>query len=72
MFPKCTGYRVVIICSSENEEKSHIIMKLHSCRRQFAEPTNDDHIKRYLKAHFTANLKPETMLKNAASVDCEK
>ena len=68
-----TGYRLVIICSNENEEKSLIISRLHRCRRQFAEPKNDDQLKCYLKAHFTGQMKSRALLAFAASsVDCEK
>ena len=59
----------MIVCSNENEEKSLIITKLHNCRRQFAEPTNDNQIKQYLKAHFTAYLKSMPSHASAASVD---
>lgn len=48
-----TGYRLVIVCSNENEEQSHIINKLHRYRRQFAEPANDEQMRLYLKSHLT-------------------
>ena len=49
-------YRLVIICSNEEEEKSHIISKLHSCRRPFAQKLDEDQCKRYLKTHFTGQV----------------
>lgn len=68
-----TGYRLVIICSNENEEKSLIISRLHRCRRQFAEPKNDDQLKCYLKVHFTDQMKSRALHALAASsVDHEK
>lgn len=47
-----TDYRLVIICSNEEEEKSHIISKLHSCRRPFPLMLDSEQCQRYLKAHF--------------------
>lgn len=68
-----TGYRLVIICGNENEEKSLVISRLHRCRRQFAEPKNDDQFKGYLKAHFTGKMKSRAVHALAASsVDQEK
>ena len=49
-------YRLVIVCSNEEEEKSHIISKLHSCRRPFAQKLDTDQCQRYLKAHFTGQV----------------
>ena len=67
------GYRLVIICGNENEEKSLIISRLHRCRRQFAEPKNGDQFKSYLKAHFTGKMKSRTLQAFAASsIDQEK
>jgi hypothetical protein len=47
---------LVIICSNEEEEKSHIISKLHSCRRPFAQKLDTDQCQGYLKAHFTGQV----------------
>jgi hypothetical protein len=66
----CADYRLVIICSSEGEEKSLIISRLHRCRRQFAEPKNDIQLKGYLKAHFTGQIKFEAPA--ASFIDSEK
>ena len=51
-----TDYRLVIICSNEEEEKSHIISKLHSCRRPFAQKLDTYQCQHYLKAHFTGQV----------------
>jgi hypothetical protein len=72
------GYRLVIICSNEEEEKSHIISKLHSCRRPFSQICDTKQCRSYLKAHFTGqveSLSPSTsqmQLITASSVDYEK
>ena len=65
-----TGYRLVIICSNEEEEKSLIVLKLHNCRRPFAQVLDVEQCQHYLKSHFTesTHLQPNT----ASSVDHEK
>ena len=40
------------------EETSHIISKLHSCRRPFALTIDTEQCKRYLKTHFTGQVDP--------------
>ena len=72
------GYRLVIICSNEEEEKSHIISKLHTHRRPFAQICDTDQCQRYLKNHFTGKVEslsysPSQMqLVTAPDVDYEK
>ena len=75
----CTvGYRLVIICSNEEEEKSHIISKLHTHRRPFAQICDTDQCQSYLKDHFTGKVEslsysPSQMqLVTAPDVDYEK
>ena len=47
-----SGYRVVVICSLEDEERAHVVSKLHQYRREYPPlpPTTD--IASYLKKHF--------------------
>lgn len=42
----------MIICSKEEEEKSHIISKLHLYRRLAAPSFTGDELKQYLVSHF--------------------
>ena len=51
-----TDYRLVIICSNEDEEKSHIISKLHSHKRPFALTLDSEQCQHYLKTHFTGQV----------------
>ena len=77
-FLSTIGYHLVIICSNEEEEKSHIISKLHTHRRPFAQIYDTDQCQRYLKAHFTGEVEslscsPSQMqLVTASEVDYEK
>ena len=47
------GYRLVIICSNEEEEKSHFISKLHLSRRPFIPRKDFEEYKKYLSIHYT-------------------
>lgn len=47
------GYRLVIICNSEEEEMSHFISKLHFFRRPFISRTDLNGYKEYLISKFT-------------------
>ena len=68
----------MIICSNEEEERSHIISKLHSHRRPFAQIYDTDQCQHYLKAHFTGQVEslssfPSQMqLVTASEVDYER
>ena len=68
----------MIICSNEEEEKSHIISKLHSCRRPFSQIFDDEQCQDYLKAHFTGKVESlssstsQMQLVTASDVDYEK
>ena len=58
--PNLTDYRLVVICSKEDKEKSHIIYRLHNFERPEVPRLNERRCKEYLKAHFTlkhANIK---------------
>ena len=54
-----TGYRLVVICSNQDEEKSHIISKLHFYRRPYAVPSEITKYQRYMKQHFVAEGEPD-------------
>ena len=68
----------MIICSNEEEEKSHIISKLHSCRQPFSQIFDDEQCQDYLKAHFTGKVESlssftsQMQLVTASDVDYEK
>lgn len=47
-----TGYRVAIVCSSENETRSHIISKLHLYRRDYNPLYKKEQYKTYLSNHL--------------------
>ena len=47
-----SDYRIVIICSNEDDEKSHIVSRLQPYRRTFSGIQPDETIMKYLKDHF--------------------
>ena len=69
-------YRLVIICSDEYEDKSHIISRLSSHRQHFSALHSVAKYREYLKTHFTflpAHQSVRAKQQVAASlVDCEK
>ena len=60
-------FRIVIICSSESEETSHVVSKLLQFRRDYAVFQKDKEISDYLKHHFESDN-----VLSAADVDPEK
>ena len=62
-----TGYRVVVICSLEDEERAHVVSKLHQYRREYPPLPHTTEIACYLKRHFVAVHRD-----SAATVDPEK
>ncbi len=52
-------YRLVVICSEKDEGKSHIITRLHNCRRPVVPSLIVDNCREYLKAHFVQQLGTE-------------
>ncbi len=50
-----SAFRLIILCSNEGEDRSHIISCLHANRRQFDTITYDDkqNLKKYLNHHIT-------------------
>ena len=45
-------YQLVIICSSKDEEKSHMLSKLHVYRRDYTIPSDVTKYQQYLQLHF--------------------
>ena len=64
-------YRLIIICSSEGEEKSHIIPHLFLYRRPLNPPSNDDMkgIEEYLHYHITQQLIEESQSQDNRTFD---
>ena len=52
MFLSSLDYRLVIICSNKDEEKSHMISKLHMYRRHYIVPPDASKYQQYLRHHF--------------------
>ena len=46
------GYRLVIICSKDSEDKSFIISKLILHKKSFIIKHSDEQYQKYLKHHF--------------------
>ena len=61
------GYKIVIICSNEDEDK-YIISKLQAFRRQYQSFYSNDKFLQYLRRHFE---QPDDD-RLASSVDDEK
>ena len=57
-FYTCTDYRLVIICSSHEEDKSPIISKLHLYRRPYGVPADINKYRAYLRSHFVDEEQP--------------
>lgn len=53
-----TDYRLVIICSSFEEEKTPIISRLHVYRRQYGVSRDQTNYSTYLKGHFVDDQQP--------------
>ena len=52
------GYRLVIICSSLDEEKTPIISKLHLHRRPYVVSSDINKYRTYLRTHFIDEQQP--------------
>ncbi len=71
-------YRLVVICSENNEEKSHIITRLGNNRRPVILKLEVDDCKDYLRAHFVHQMDMEasqvnpTLHLRASMVDPDK
>ena len=60
-------YRIVIICSSECEETSHVVSKLLQFKRDYAIFQKDEELAEYLKGHFKTDN-----IQSAAKIDPDK
>ena len=60
-------FRIVIICSSESEETSHVVSKLMQFKRDYAIFQKDKELIEYLKHHFESDD-----VSSAANIDPEK
>ncbi len=72
-------YHLVVICSNEKTDKSHIISRLHNYRRPVVPTLVVDDCRDYLKAHFVHKMDMEfnsqvtpTSDRRASTVDPEK
>ena len=65
-------YRLVIICSNEEEEKSHFISKLHLYRRPFIPKSDIQEYKKYLAIHFTHQTREQGNFFPASVMDFEQ
>ena len=68
-------YKIVIICSSEDEEKSHVISKLQLYHRAFSALQPNSEFAEYLMSHF--KRWPEEAVRMgrtlvASTVDCDQ
>ena len=68
----------MIVCSNQDEDKSHIVSKLQIYRKQFVIP-KDASYRDYLKYHFTLSVDgteypthQQGILMNASAVDLDK
>ena len=64
------GYRLVVVCSKEGEDKSHIMSKLLLHKRSII-LKRDEKCQSYLRGHFIQAEK-STQAMNASIVDLEK
>ena len=47
-----SGYRLVIVCSSDREDSSHIVTALDQYRREMPASRSHESVKEYLKEQF--------------------
>ena len=72
LYPTTTDYRLVIVCSNEDEDKSHIISRLNAHRKHFSTLHDVAKCREYLKIHFTGTTPTnKTTQKVASTVDCD-
>ena len=60
-------FRIVIICSSESEETSHVVSKLLQFKRDYTIFQKDKELSDYLKCHFMCDD-----ASSAAAIDPKK
>ncbi len=73
------AYRLVIVCSNEEENRSYILSRLHNFRRSVNPRLVIDDCRKYLQNHFIPDVNMETDSQTvptsemyASSVDPEK
>ena len=68
------GYRLVIVCTNEGEERSHFISKLHAHQQQYTPIHTIADFCTYLKSKFTTTSPAQKLFKGllACSVDHER
>ena len=67
--PPSIDYRLVIICSNQDEEKCHIISKLHPYRRPYGVPGDINMYRRYLQKHFVSDKGPAQQTKGTGTLN---
>ena len=67
MYVTFLEFRIVIICSSESEETSHVVSKLLQFKRDYTIFQKDKELAEYLKLHFISDD-----ASSAAAIDPEK
>ena len=64
-------YRLVIICSNEGQDKSHMVSKLQLYKRPVTSVYSPKEFSDYLKSHFTDRRQTDYGI-SASDVDLEK
>ena len=67
-----TDYRLVIVCSKEGEDKSHIVSKLLLYKKSIVLKHGDKLYQKYLRDHFINRTHGQTISHRASVVDREK
>jgi len=52
LYALITEYRIVVMCSSESQETSHVVSKLLRYKRDYTVQRNDTDLSKYLKHHL--------------------
>lgn len=69
--PAGLPYRLVIVCSKDEDEKSYVISKLHQFNKPFVFEFDQLQYQEYLKRHFQA-FSANSEFDSASVVDYEK
>ena len=62
-------YRLVIVCSTGEQEKTHIISRLSSYERKMAPLPSDQEIADYLGHHYTSSFRKISISSQPSSSD---
>ena len=74
-FVQLPDYRLVIVCSKEGEDKSHIVSKLLLHKKSVVLKHSQEEYQMYLKNHFicgAADSLSQATPGGASVVDCDK